>query len=231
MAASGAVIDALRAMRPTQFENVVYELVASAGLRNAVWRTPGSDAGRDIEGEVAAVDFSGFHFKMKWYVECKRYSASVDWPTVWEKIAYADSHGADYLLVVTTSALSPQCKSEVSNWNSKRRRPAVRFWDATNLEQLLMHYPGILLRHGIVTDTTLAPAAFMDLAQRTSKVVQAAYGISEMANLENAATRGRVRALRTTDRANQGRRGGDRVRGIAVRASSGRISLAHGGRK
>ncbi len=187
MARSGTIIAALQAMAPTQFESIVYDLVTSAGLRNAVWRTPGSDVGRDIEGEMATVDFSGFHVVTKWYVECKRYSSSVDWPTVWEKIAYADSHEADFLLMVTTSALSPQCKSEVSTWNSKRRKPAVRFWDDTNLEQRLMHYPGILVKHGLAADTKLAPASFVALAQQTSKVVQAAYGKSEVANHDNAA--------------------------------------------
>jgi len=187
MAASLITIDKLKALSPGQFENVVYDLVTSAGLRNAVWRTPGSDGGRDIEGEMETTDFSGFHVITKWYVECKRYASSVDWPTVWDKIAYADSHEAGYLLIVTTAMLSPQCKTEASNWNSKRRMPAVRYWDGTNLEQLLMHYPGILVKYDLAADTKLAPAAFMALAQQTSKVVQAAYGASEMANHDNAA--------------------------------------------
>ena len=89
--ATPTLVDKLKALTPGQFENLVYDLVTSAGLRNAVWRTPGSDGGRDIEGEMATTDFSGFHTITKWYVECKRYAASVDWPTVWEKIAYADS--------------------------------------------------------------------------------------------------------------------------------------------
>jgi len=187
MAEAQTVIDKLKALTPTQFENVVYDLVTSAGLRNAVWRTPGSDSGRDIEGEMATTDFSGFHAIATWYVECKRYAASVDWPTVWEKIAYADSHGADYLLLVTTTTLSPQCKTEVSTWNSTRRRPAVRFWEATNLEPTLMHYPGILVKYGLAADTKLAPASFIALAQQTSKVVQAAYGVSELADHDNPA--------------------------------------------
>jgi len=187
MVACGSLIDALKALSPTQFENVVFDLVTAAGLRNAVWRTPGSDGGRDIEGEVAIVDFSGYHTIIKWYIECKRYAASVDWPTVWEKIAYADSHDADHLLVVTTASLSPTCKSEVSSWNAKRRRPAVRFWDATNLEHLLIHHPRVLVKHGLATDSKLTPASFICLAQQTSKVVQAAHGLSEIANQDNAA--------------------------------------------
>lgn len=181
------IVDKLKALTPTEFENVVYDLVTYAGLRNAVWRTPGSDGGRDIEGEMATTDFSGFVTVAKWYIECKRYAVSVDWPTVWGKIAYADSHGADYLLLVTTAVLSPQCKSEVSKWNINRRRPVVRFWEAANLDQTLVHFPSILVKYSLAADTKLAPAAFMALAQQTSKVVQAAYGVSEIASHENPA--------------------------------------------
>ena len=187
MIASGILIDALRALSPTQFENVVYDLVTSAGLRNVVWRTPGADGGRDIQGEMVSVDFSGYHMTLIWYIECKRYASSVDWPTVWQKISYADSHEADFLLLVTTTSLSPQCKTEVSTWNAKRRKPAVRYWDATSLEQILVNYPGILVKHGLAADNKLTPASFMSLAQQTSKVVQAAHGHSEMANHDNAA--------------------------------------------
>jgi hypothetical protein len=180
-------VDRLRALSPTQFENMVYDLVTSAGLRNAVWRTPGSDGGRDIEAEMTITDFSGFTVNAKWYVECKRYQGTVDWPTVWEKIAYADSHSADYLLVVTTASLSPQCKTEISGWNASRRRPTVRFWEGFNLERMLMHYPGILVKYGLTPDTKLVPASFMKLSQAASKVVQAAYGASEMMDWENPA--------------------------------------------
>ena len=167
--------------------SVVYDLVTSAGLRNAVWRTPGADGGRDIQGEIATTDFSGFYAVAKWYIECKRYADSIDWPTVYGKVAYADSHGADCLLMVTTAMLSPVCKTEISTWNSNRRRPAVRFWDGTNVEQTLTHYPAVLVKHGLATDTKLVPASFMALAQQTSKVVQAAYGASELADHDNPA--------------------------------------------
>ncbi len=181
------LVEKLKALAPAQFENVVYDLVTSAGLRNAVWRTPGSDGGRDIEGEFVTTDFSGFSITAKWYVECKRYESSVDWPTVWQKIAYADSHNADYLLVVTTSALSPQCKTEVSTWNKNHRRPSVRCWEGSILDQILTHYPGILVKYGLAQDTKLVPASFMKLSQETSKIVQAAYGASEMQEWDNPA--------------------------------------------
>ncbi|HDZ9489188.1 TPA: restriction endonuclease, partial [Vibrio cholerae] len=85
----------LLSLSPEQFESMTFDIVTALGLRNAVWRTPGSDVGRDIEGNYYISDLSGLYQKQKWYVECKRYAKSVDWPTVWNKIAYAETHSAD----------------------------------------------------------------------------------------------------------------------------------------
>jgi hypothetical protein len=94
-------------LSPYQFENLTYDLLQAAGLKRLVWRTPGSDGGRDIEGLYTAIDFSSYHYTQKWYIECKRYSSSIDWPTVWNKIAYADARKVDFLLLVTNSNPSP----------------------------------------------------------------------------------------------------------------------------
>jgi hypothetical protein len=58
MPAPGTLLKSLHDLSPRQFENVVYDLVSAAGLRNAVWRTPGADGGRDIEGDFpTSADF------------------------------------------------------------------------------------------------------------------------------------------------------------------------------
>jgi hypothetical protein len=187
MTARSALLSALYGLTPTDFENVVYDLVSAAGLRNPVWRTPGADGGRDIEGDYPVIDFSGYHSLIHWYVECKRYDKSVDWPTVWAKIAYAENHRADCLLFVTTAALSPQCKTELTTRNAQRRRPEIRFWDATVIEQILLRYPSVLIKHGLSKDPRLAAISFLSLAQQSSKVTQSAYGLSETLSQENPA--------------------------------------------
>jgi hypothetical protein len=63
----------------------------------------------------------------------------------------------------------------------------VRFWDATNLEQMLLRYPMVLVKHGVSNDTRLVAESFLSLAQHSSKVVQAAYGASESAGRDNPA--------------------------------------------
>ena len=57
---------------------------------NAVWRTPGRDSGRDIQGEWFVEDLSGHIGRQVWYIECKRHKSSVSWPKVWEKISFAE---------------------------------------------------------------------------------------------------------------------------------------------
>jgi len=111
------------------FENLVYDTVTALGLENAVWRTPGRDGGRDIEGSFFVSDLSGFRHPQRWYVECKKYASSVDWPTIHEKLAYAESHGADFLLLVTTASVSPQGTDEINRWNAGHHKPQIRVWN------------------------------------------------------------------------------------------------------
>jgi hypothetical protein len=120
------------------------------GLKNSIWRTPGSDVGRDIQGDYYLTDLSGYFQQQKWYIECKRYSGSIDWPTIWKKIAYAEAHDSDILLFATTSFLSPQASDQVNEWNSKSKRPLVRFWTISDVKIRLDNLPWIAQKYGLV---------------------------------------------------------------------------------
>jgi hypothetical protein len=139
----------LTTLTPSQFENLTLDLMQLLGLKNCVWRTPGRDCGRDIQGEFFGSDFSGFARRESWYVECKRYTDTVSWPKIWEKIAYADSNSADILLFVTSSTLSPQAVDEVNRWNEARKSPIVRFWNGQELLNRLALFPQILIKYGL----------------------------------------------------------------------------------
>ena len=78
----------LGSITPTEFENLLYDLVIQRGMVNVAWRTPGADGGRDIEAQSVQRDFSGTQTVQKWFIECKRYTGSVDWPTIYGKLAY-----------------------------------------------------------------------------------------------------------------------------------------------
>lgn len=136
-------------LSPSELEGLSFDLLLRLGLKNLVWRTPGRDGGRDLQGEFFVEDISGFTNRQSWYVDCKRYTKSVSWPTVWEKISFAESNSADILLIVTTSSLSPQAVDEVNRWNEKRNRLAIRFWNSVDLESRLKVYPEISIKYGL----------------------------------------------------------------------------------
>ncbi len=140
----------LKNLSATEFEGLVYDLMLRMGFRNCVWRTPGRDSGRDIQGVLSVQDISGFSRNETWYVECKKYQGTVSWPLVWEKISYAESNSADFLLVVTSSRLSPQAIDEVEKWNSERRGLKVRYWSKSNLEIMLKSFPDISIKYGLL---------------------------------------------------------------------------------
>ena len=105
----------------TEFENLIFDLVKIKGAENVSWRTPGADGGRDIDSYIYETDFSGVVHPKKWYIECKRYASSVDWPTIYSKLAYAVSNNADYLLMCSTSKYTPIALNEVEKHNELHR--------------------------------------------------------------------------------------------------------------
>ena len=153
-----SLLKKLDELAPAQLESLTFDLLQLLGLRNCVWRTPGRDGGRDIQGDSIESDFSGYTRTESWYVDCKRYASSVSWPIVWEKLAYAESNSADVLLIVTNSTLSPQAVDEVNRWNTSRKSPSVRFWNGTELEKRLRIFPEILVKYSL-TNNPVADAA------------------------------------------------------------------------
>ena len=167
-------------MTPTEFENLVFDCARAVGLKNLIWRTPGADGGRDIEGESFTTDLSGFDIKQRWYVECKLYQKSISWPTLWEKIAYADVQGADVLLLVTNNNPSPRCETEIACWNKSKRRPIVRVWRGYDLPRIIINSPSIVTSYGLSDDIALMQSSTIPLARAVSNISQSAYTANEI---------------------------------------------------
>lgn len=161
----------LNELSPTQFENLIFDLVTAKGMKNVIWRTPGADGGRDIEAEMIGPDFSGFHTSARWFIECKKYRGSVDWPKIYSKVAYADSLGADYLLMCTPSKFTPNAVSEVARWNSARRTLKIRLWAGHHLLQQLCVHPDVERKYGLVSEPSTPGQSIVLLALTLSKTV------------------------------------------------------------
>lgn len=159
----------------TEFENLIFDLMVLRGMVNVVWRTPGADGGRDIEGYSTEIDLSGAHVAKKWFIECKRYSNSVDWPTIYEKLAYADSNQADYLLLCTTANFSPAATTQVSEWNAAKRLPIIRLWPGHELSLQINQYPDLMLKYRLVDFPSMPGKSFLSLALALSKSVSSHY--------------------------------------------------------
>ena len=173
------ILAKLKKLPPRDFEHLVYDLLILKGLRNAHWRTPGSDEGRDIEGTFDAFDFSGQVRSERWYVECKRHSKTLDWPTVYAKIAYADVQSADYLLICTTASLSPQCKNQVGAYERARRMPRVRAWEGAWLEQMVADEPALLVKYRLTTAAKDRELGALPFLKALSKTAHQIYGESK----------------------------------------------------
>lgn len=165
----------LEALAPREFENLIFDLMVASGMNNVVWRTPGADGGRDIDGMTFERDFSGVQVVRKWFVECKRYAASVDWPTIYGKLSYADSLGADVLLLCTTSTFSPAATTHVNQWNADRRPVAIRLWPLHELELQLQQHPDLQLKYGLSETPSTPGRSLLLLTLALSKTVSSHY--------------------------------------------------------
>jgi len=201
-------------LTPREFEHLTYDLAAKAGLRSLVWRTPGSDSGRDIEGVSDTVDWTGAASTAKWYVECKKYSSSISWPVIWTKLAHADAHQADFLLLSTNSNPSPPCETEISNWNRRGRKPQIRVWRSYEFDQMIRRYPAIGQKYGLLPAVGIISSEKLTLLLRNiaqsnesalyfgsdpQAGVSAAASISELISMREAQLRDAQKFLRSED--------------------------------
>jgi len=179
------MLSKIKKLSATTFENLIYDILTVMGLENAIWRTPGRDVGRDIEGSYFVTDLSGHRQPQKWYIECKKYKTTVDWPTIRNKLSYAESHAAEFLLVVTTSTASPQAVDEINRWNDLNDTPKVRIWAGYKIVQILEQIPAIQIKYGLsINPTAEAAASVLPLSAITLKFTQAAYSESVFREIE-----------------------------------------------
>lgn len=210
------LLDRLADLSSTEFENLVYDCARSCGMGNLVWRTPGADGGRDIEGRVVVTDIVGEERVEKWYIECKKHARSIGWPTIWKKVAYADSPCADVFLLATNSNPSPNCETQIATWNNARRRPTIRVWRGYSFEHILATRTHIKLSYGLSEHNMLDSSDALSLARLILGIVQAAnagntFGLDVSAALETASTLTELLEQRLSDIKNNGRFGSSHI--------------------
>ncbi|MES2611414.1 MAG: restriction endonuclease [Pseudomonadota bacterium] len=165
----------LYSISPSDFENLIFDILISRGMNNVSWRTPGADGGRDIEGITSHRDFSGEQTVSKWFIECKRYKGSVDWPTIHPKLAYADSLRSEYLLLCTSSKFTPMAITQVEQWNLSHRSPQIRLWPGHEILMQLRQHPDLELKYGLNSGPVISGPSILSVALALSKSVSSHY--------------------------------------------------------
>lgn len=198
------VVKALKQLIPRDFENLAYDLLFVSGMRNLRWRTPGADGGRDLEGEFVIADFAGDQTTQKWYIECKRYSKSIDWPTVHEKLATAENHRADFLLFITTANFSTPCRDEVDRHNNRGGSAQIRIWPYFYVENLLSVHGQVALKYGLRASPKELAVDFRSIIFEIAKIAQSTYatatfGGDPLARLELLSVFTELLSARATD--------------------------------
>ena len=177
------MLDKIKQLTSQEFENFILDILVTIGLRNAIWRTPGRDGGRDIEGVYFVTDLSGYKQQQKWYIECKKYNTTVGWPTIHEKLSYANVYSADFLLIVTTSSVTPQANDAINQWNISHDRPQIRVWEGYKIVHIVQQMPSICIKYGLSSNTKDIAVSFLSLSKIIQKFVLASYSESVFKNI------------------------------------------------
>jgi len=145
-----------------------------------------------------------------WYAECKRYAKSIDWATVWGKIAFSQNAKTDYFLLVTNNNPSPQCESEITKWNLGLNRPKIRVWRGYELQALLRSFPQVAAKYGLTSVPGQVEGGLQSLSMQAMKLTQAAhsaavFGADSIRELEAASLLGELISLRMDELHRHGR--------------------------
>lgn len=207
---SEKIISRISNLSAREFENLVFDCMRAIGVKNLIWRTPGPDGGRDMEGQVYVRDISGHEESQLWYIECKRYSTSINWNVIWKKIAAADSRGADVLLIATNNNPSPSTENRISNWNRKKRKPSLRVWRGYQFPPFLRSNTTISASYGLVDDPLSDTTLSVQLSTVIASMAQSAYsshifGQDKSFALEAAASLSELYVHRLSDLKNYGK--------------------------
>ena len=72
------------------------------------------------------------------------------------------------------------CETEISRWNTQKRRPIIRAWRGYQLQGILSRFPAIRLKYGLLSSSDDKGASFVSLAIDATKFTQASYAASMM---------------------------------------------------
>jgi hypothetical protein len=151
-------------LTPTQFEELVFELLVELGYTNVDWRkgTPKkvspSDRGRDIEAERRHADVDGYEHVERWFVDAKHYDKGVPPDAIQGLFTWAQSERPNVVLVVASGYLSNGAKDWIKNFVQTNNPPfRVRVWEQPQLSRMLRERQDLLGRFEIEMPFAVRP--------------------------------------------------------------------------
>ena len=142
---------------PTDFEELVCDLMSELGFVNVDWRkgTPKrsspSDRGRDIVAQRMIEDVDGHRRFETWFVDAKHYAKGVPPEALQGLFAWAETERPDVALVVASGFLSNAAKDWIASYR-QNRAPAFRIkhWERPDLAKMIDAHRDLLWKHDIM---------------------------------------------------------------------------------
>lgn len=139
-------------IKGADLEELLYWLFDSMGAKDLEWRIGGkgkgtADQGRDLELAFFTPSPDGTLTKQIWWVEAKGRTKTVEASEVHE--AVLNAAGKDHievLVVATNTNFSNPTRDWVKEWQHDHRRPIVKLWERTELENLCSKNPLAVIR-------------------------------------------------------------------------------------
>lgn len=127
------------------FEEFIYDLVASLGFTNLNWRRGSgrggatADQGRDIVADKLDRDPDGHERHDAWFVQCKHYKAGVPPEKIADALAWAQAERPAVLLFAISNFLSNPAKAFLETYKANQRPSfRIRIWERKDLEALVL---------------------------------------------------------------------------------------------
>lgn len=143
-----------------QFEEMCYHLLRSmCNFENIDWRKDGADGGRDHEASycIKAPDKITV-IRQKWRFECKCQKTGVNSDDIIGKINRAISNNISCFVVMSNKHITPDCKTEIKNLESKHNI-IVMDWSGIHFQEILFQYPAVVKAY--FGDETIPPFNLM----------------------------------------------------------------------
>jgi len=139
-------------IKGSSLEELLYWLFDSMGAKELEWRIGGkgsgtADQGRDLELVFFTPSPDGTLTKQTWWVEAKGRSGTVEPSEVHEAVLNAaGKNNVEVLVIATNTNFSNPTRDWVKDWQRNNRRPVIKLWERTELENLCSKNPLAVIR-------------------------------------------------------------------------------------